>query len=382
MTMKNRKYASIALITLCLSMFCSISFAFYHTKYESLSHVKDHLCSSLTDNNCRFMQGMAVGSKYIYCAKINGDGWAKHLGRDGRALMKKNSIHVPGVTDNRELDDLDIGFEDTRCFIRRINIENGSSTWLKDADPNSGDDANYLGHANDMAVTSSTKSGHSTLFVATMQKGDHSLVKLDVNHSDRTFKKIGHYTITLNGKPKSISGIEITGRTDGNVNFLFKSGTHFYRGHVGVSQHDGTVRDFSDAFRVAVDGAKVKSLTVNAKHYNKQGFGVYKNRLYFPISGNVEAKGSNKGNKNVSIILVYDNINNASGTIQPSADSFRITSSMYPYEFELESCDVHKADGRLYFSANRAKKEGDENHDCIGYFIIKKGEAFNANTEK
>lgn len=264
-------------------------------------------------NGCNAMQGFAVGTTNVYSVKINDGG--------------------------------------TKAVLYRTNMSTGATTLMTNGD-DSTTYCTYLGHANDMTICSIDDVTH--LFVVTMNAGSLSLVKLKVVGT--TFYKVGSFTLKYNGANVSMSGVNITGKTSDTISFLFKSGKDFYRGAIGLTSNSGAI-NLTEAFHLNVEDAQVNGSTIsNSSSYVFQGFGYSNNKLYVPMTY-----------ENVSIVLVYENISTAAGTIYSSdALSFRITSSAYPDLFEIESCGI--ADGRLYFNCNRRTSSGDTAHDAVCYF--------------
>lgn len=265
-------------------------------------------------NSCYAAQGFAVGSTYTYSVKINSG--------------------------------------ETAAVIYRTRMSDGSTTLMTNGD-NGTSYATYLGHANDIALSSND--GNYYMFAVTMTAGSLSLVKL--KYVGTTYYKVGNYTIKYNGANKSMSGVAITSKDASNINFLFKTGRSFYRGSIGLTATSGTI-NVTSAFSLNIEDAQVNGKTVgNITSYSTQGIGYRSNTLYFPLTYN-----------NVSIVLVYRNISTASGTIKAASDlSFRITSSAYPDLFEIEGVGVANGD-RLWFSTNRRTAAGDTAHDGVHYF--------------
>ncbi|WP_244843854.1 hypothetical protein [Actinocatenispora sera] len=265
-------------------------------------------------NSCYAAEGFAVGSSYTYSVKINGD--------------------------------------ENKAVIYRTRMSDGTTTLMKNGD-NGTTYATYLGHANDVVLSSTD--GNYYMFVVTMKAGSTSVVKL--KYVSTTFYKVGSYTLQYDGANKSMSGVKITSKTASTINFLFKSGRTFYRGTLPRSATSGTIA-LSSAFSLDVVHAKVNGKTIdNISSYVNQGFGYDSNTVYFPMTY-----------ENVSIVLVYRNISTASGTIYSADDlSFRITSSAYPTLFEIESVGIG-AGSHLWFSTNRKNSSSDTAHDGVHYF--------------
>jgi hypothetical protein len=252
-------------------------------------------------NGCYVDEGFAVGSSYTYSVKINGD--------------------------------------ENKAVIYRTRMSDGTTTLMTNGD-NGSSYATYLGHANDVVLSSTD--GNFYMFVVTMKAGSTSVVKLQ--YVSTTYYKVGSYTLRYDGANASMSGVKITSKTASTINFLFKSGRTFYRGTLPRSATSGTI-DLSSAFDLDVVHAQVNGKTIaNITSYVNQGFGYDSNTVYFPMTYH-----------NVSIVLVYRNIATAAGTIRSADDlSFRITSSAYPTLFEIESVGIG-AGSHLWFSTNRKK---------------------------
>jgi hypothetical protein len=126
-----------------------------------------------------------------------------------------------------------------------------------------------------------------------------------------------------------------------------------------LTANSGTIT-LSYGFYINTESALVNGSTVSdIATYTNQGFGysAAKNRIYHPVT---------KGN--VSIVLVYNNISTASGTITADPNlSFRITSSAYSNLFEIEGCSIG-LNGRLWFNTNRRANPDDTASDGVHYF--------------
>ena len=265
-------------------------------------------------NGCAVSEGFAVGSSYTYSVKINGD--------------------------------------ETKADIYRTNMSDGSIALMTNGD-NGSSYVNYLGHANDVVLTSNA--GNYYMYIVTLKAGSASLVKL--KYVGTTYYKVGTYTIQSQGTNVAMSGVKIVSKTASAINFLFKSGHTFYRGSLGLTAASGTINlssgftlDVADAL---VNGSKVSGLD----SYTGQGFGYYDNAIYVPLTQD-----------NVSVVLVYRGISTASGTIHSASDlSFRVTSAAYPTLFEIESVGIG-AGNHLWFGTNRKTDSSDTSHDAVLYF--------------
>jgi len=266
-------------------------------------------------NSCYETQGFDAGSTYVYSAKVSSD--------------------------------------NTKAVIYRTAKSDGTTTLMTNGD-NGTTYATYLSHANDLTLSSIN--GGTYMFVTTMTTGSMSLVKLQ--YSGATYYKVGNYTLSYNGNNVSMSGIKKLSSDANNDYFLFKSGLTYYRGTVPKSSSSGTIT-LTAGFTINIVDALVNGSTVsNITSFIGQGIGYSSahDRLFVPLTLG-----------NVSIVLVYDDITTASGTITSNPNlSFRITSSTYSNLFEIESCAVE--DGKLYFNCNRRTDANDTAHDAVCYF--------------
>ena len=269
---------------------------------------------------CTADEGFAVGSTYTYSVKINS--------------------------------------AENKAVIYRTKMSDGTVTLMSNGDTDT-DYATYLGHANDVALMSN--GGDYYMYVVTMKAGSTSLVKLQ--YIGTTYYKVGSYTITSGGTAVAMSGLKIVKKDSSSAYFLFKSGTSFYRGSLGLTATGGSI-PVTSAFTLNTANAQVNGSTVaNIASFATQGIGYYDGSLYFVLTLD-----------NVSIVLVYDDIldiYNSSPVPPPVLDadstlSFRITSAAYPYKFEIEG--VGFASGAMWFSANRQTDSSDLSHDGVFYF--------------
>ena len=266
-------------------------------------------------NGCNATQGFDTGSAYAYSAKINGD--------------------------------------DTKAILYRTNKSTGATSLMTNGD-NGTTYATYLGHANDLTLSSIN--GGTYMFVVTMKSGSLSLVKLMYNGG--TYYKVGNYTLQRNGANVAMSAIKKVASDTNYDYFLFKSGLTFYWGSVSKTSNSGTI-SLSPGFTVntveaLVNGSKIS----NISSYVNQGFGysAANDRVFVVLTY-----------QNISVVLVYNNVNTATGTITSDPNlSFRITSSAYAALFEIESCAVE--DGKLWFNCNRKTDANDIAHDAVAYF--------------
>ncbi len=313
--MRRKNVFRILAVSLCvITILTTTAYAAYHNSYTKLATIPN-------GNGCNRYQGFTAGATYLYSAKINDD--------------------------------------ESKQVLYRTRQDDGTTVLMTNGD--TGETyTTYLGHANDIVTTNI--GGTNYLFIPTMKFGNECIVKL--SYSGTTYYKEGGFDVQYNGTGLRIGGIEILEKTDTTIEFLFfawpgdNTGVSFYRGTIGANDNSGVI-NVTHAFDINLTEAKVNGATIsNIAEYRHQGIG-YKigtDRLYVPLT-----------HENKSVILVYDNVSTASGTIYASEDlSFRITSSSFPTLFEIESVD--NANGKLWFNCNRKKTSTDISNDAICYF--------------
>lgn len=280
----------------------------YYNDYSTITTITDR-------NSCTAMQGLAVGSTYLYTVKI--------------------------LSDN------------TKAILAKTNKNTGTTTYLTNSTTGYSYFTN-LGHANGMCVA--TIDSKSNLFVVTMNKnGAYALVRLEVNGSKATVK--GQYK--LSGGITSASAISILESNSSTITFLFKVGKKFYKGSLSKTATSGTITT-TKVFTINIKNIIVNGVSVDASTYTHQGLGLYKNKIFVPLW--------NDEHSSQSIVAVYD-ISNMSGTLTSDPYlSFRITSSTYNGGFEIEDCGISSSDGKLYFNTNRWKSGIGTCYDGIHYF--------------
>lgn len=197
-------------VTMMITGTVNASAAYYYNTYSTVADIA-------TRSSCGAMQGMAVGSTWLYTVKIKSD--------NSQAILKKTNKNT-GATTN-------------------LTDSNGSSTY------------SYLNHANDMDVT--TIDGYSQLFVATMATGSNSLVRMKIDGSKAT--KEGSYTLMLNGAEKSVSGVAVEKTDADNVYLLLKSGATLYRATIPKTKKSGII-NITYAFKIDMSSVRVNGSNV------------------------------------------------------------------------------------------------------------------------
>ena len=330
----RKKIISVIATVLCAVMFFTLpcnaakTNAGYYSDLKKVANKK--ISTDIGTYNFTSMQGMAVGSKYAYTAKLpvnsNGD------------VIEDYATIVRTDTTN--------GNQTTLTFLGKQYVKG-------------------LGHANDMCVTSIDNK--STLFISASNSANTkeiNLIKMPVTGS--TILKNGYFKVKYNNKPIRISGLTILNKNSDTITFLFKNGNNIYTGSIGTHVGSGTI-NVKKVFTINTSSVTINGKTENFSNYSNQGFSYYNNKLYVALSGN----GSNS---NKSVMLVYNNIgtyienNTTSETVYASNDiSFKITSKTYSNLFEIESCGICSGDGKLYFNTNRRKTASSSDWDGVHY---------------
>lgn len=279
--------------------------------YQTYAEVDPNIASP---EGCTGMQAFGMGDDYCYCVKVN----------TGKL---------------------------TKAILYRTSLSDGSTVLMTNGDDGT-DYCTYLSHANDMVLCSID--GQDYLFIVTMLENEWSLVKL--RYEDTTYYKAGNYSVQLGSITKSMSGVKILGMDDNAIQFLFKSGKTYYTGTLPLDTNDGVIQ-VEQSFVLDISSALVGGQVIpNISQFANQGFEYYNDTIFHPLT---------KGN--TSVVLVYRNISQASGTIYADPElSFQIVSTEYEKLFEIEGVG-HAPDGKLYFNTNRAKTDGTQ-ADGIHYF--------------
>jgi hypothetical protein len=291
-----------------LALPLSAAQAAYYNTYTDIASTPDTSC-------CTGVQGFAAGATYLYSIK-----------------------------NHTNFDDLSVIYRVNKTTGERVLMTNGTNNTSTNP---------WLGHANDMTIVDIDGQHH--MFIVTMNASGAQLVNL--RYDGTTYYNAGSYQLRLNGSVAAPSGINRVSVTSTTITFMFKSGRTVYNGSLPLRAASGTI-DLTKAFDLQVDGALVNGATVpDLATFANQGFfyDAPKKVLYYPLT---------KDNR--SIVLVYRNVSaTTTGTAPAASDlSFRITSSAYSTNFEIEGVGV--SDGKLYFSTNRANASG--GHDGVHVF--------------
>lgn len=330
------------------------SLAYSYSGYKSYTSSDISLFKTVPNKTiggltCSAMQGMNVGTTYIYTIKIHKD--------------------------------------EERASIMRTNASTGEQvemSYYSSLSATSASNCTTLGHANDVTVVTVTENGNSVnyMYVATGIAGK-TVARLKISGTNLYFT--GYFkTVNSSGSAFTISSIRGIRRTGGYLYFLVKSGMNFYsfrvtEGATGGSASSPTsvtcYKVFSIDTRNAVYALSNSSYGTidNVETWINQGFGYNSDTssIYVPLyKSNMDGSSSND-----NVILVYDvsalltttllNSNtDYSNLLFPCTLTFRIQDTSQTL-FEIESCGFRTSQGttgdlKLYFNtnANSASKEG------------------------
>jgi hypothetical protein len=238
--------------------------------------------------------------------------------------------------------------------IARIHKDTGATTYMTNSATGS-KYFTYLGHANDLDIVNVGGSG--AMFVTTCSPGSNSLVRL--NMSGTTLKKYGSYNVTYNGTQVSYGGVSIVHVDSQYVTLMFKTGSSFFTGKVGVNQTSGTIV-LTKLFNINKTDVDFGGVSRDLSAWIDQGFEYYDNKIFVPLTGNHVTETID-----TSVIAVY-NVEGASGTIKNDPTySFWLESSDYPGLFEIESLAFCPYDSKLYFATNSRLSSSYTNYDAV-----------------
>ena len=330
------------------------SLAYSYSGYKSYTSSDISLFKTVPNKTigglaCTAMQGMNVGTTYIYTVKIHKD--------------------------------------EQRASIIRTNSNTGEQvemSYYSSLSATSASNCTTLGHANDLTVVSVTENGSSVnyMYVATGISGK-TVARLKISGTKLYFT--GYFkTVNSSGNAFIVSSIRGIRRTGGYLYFLVKSGMSFYTFRVAEGAKGGSAsaptsvtcyKAFSIDTRNAVYALSSSSYGTldNVETWINQGFGYSSDQsaIYVPLyKSNMDGSSSND-----NVILVYDvsglltttllNSNtDYSRLLFPCTLTFRIKDTSQTL-FEIESCGFRTSQGttgdlKMYFNTNAssASKEG------------------------
>ena len=274
--------------------------------YTTLSEVKEN-------NKCYSTQGMAVSDNYVYSAQI--------------------------------------GDEDARSVIYRVNKTTGETILMKDGSTNLTYFTNTK-HTNCMDIA--VVNGVEYLCVLT----DYKIALFAI--SGTTLNYYGEYNHTRNGSSAHLSALSVYQVSGTTVTLLTKSGRTVYKGSVDISKKSGNLA-VSNFCKLDVSKVLVNGKVTDFSAFVNQGMCYKDGYLFVPITGNEDDSTINQ-----SLILGYDlskayNFN----TVQPDPDKiFHVVSYKYKGLFEIEDVDIDK-NGQMYFNTNSRVSSTDTKHDGV-----------------
>ena len=315
--MKSTMKRAIAVVMLVAVLLSNVSLAsavtsdwVFYGDYTDVTTLKNY------SGTYPGMQGLAVGSQYLYAIKINSN--------------------------------------DTLATIAMVDKDTGATTWLKDSSDGSVVFSGF-DHANDMAVWGIDGSSH--LFIATTKQGAEAIWRLERDGSYLT--RVTSYHLQCNGEDICATAMDVMKvDSSGYIHFITKWGQDIYTGKVHKDTMNATVA-MTKICTISKDMAYIKGEKLDLSDWVNQGFGYYDNTLFVPLSGPDNALHR-------SVVLVYNLDNVPQGaTIYPTDYlNFRITSGAYSALFEIESVDICSADGKMYYNPTDTDvwvSNGDEN---------------------
>ncbi len=292
---------------------------------------------------CTLMQGMYVGTTYVYTAKTNDRG--------------------------------------TRCVFTRTTIKTGAQV-VMEYYPSLESDATAscgtVGYANDFVIRSVAENGVSSnyMYVATA-KTTVSISRLKVSGEKLYFTGC-FSTVDTDGNFVSFSSLKWVCTTEGYHYFLLKTGKEFYIAKISALSTGGTVNSpeeitcyklFTIDEKNALFATNVSELStkVGIEEWIDNGF------EYDPVNNIIYVPLVNQNNPSQSAILTYnlenvlssqllDDETDKETLVFPSKLSFLVNDSSE--NFEIESCGFRTGQGtagdlQLYFNVNSTDaKEG------------------------
>ena len=305
-------------MAVCFVLLMTLALPVQHIQAAGTVYTDSTTLAMIYDqSDCYSMQGFGIYGSYLYCVKAN-------TTSNGNACVAR--IH-----------------KDTGATTYMTNSATGTKYFT------------YLGHANDLDIVNVGGSG--AMFVTTGSPGSGSLVRMTV--SGTTLKKYGSYNVTYNGSQVSYGGVSVVHVDSQYVTLMFKTGSSFFTGKVGVNQTSGTIV-LTKLFNINKTDINFGGVSRDLSAWFDQGFEYYDNKVFVPLTGNhvVETIAT-------SAIAVY-NIEGASGTIKNDPTySFWLESSDYPGLFEIEGLALCAYDGKMYFATNSRLSSSATNYDAV-----------------
>lgn len=307
---------------------------------------------SVNGTSCPAMQGMNVGTTYIYTVK--GDG---------------NDVYSSVVRTNANT-----GEQITMQYYSSLTATTASY-------------CNTISHGNEIVVCGSTQNGETVhhMFAATTDIGT-AITRLKISGTGLYFT--GYFDlVTVSGTSTNAAAIRLIKTSGGYHYFLIKRGSTFYYCKIAVDDNGGTKSSpkkvtiyklFTIDTRNAVFATSNSAYSTcdNVESWTTQGFAYSKTEgvVYVPMWD-----GFN--DQSVSIIITY-NVNDVitderlaedketSTLVYPTVTSFLLIDQSET-KFEIESCDFRTGQGtdgdlKLYFN-NNATNSANEGIYAINY---------------
>ena len=291
--------------------------------------------------NCTSMQGMNVGTTYIYTAKRNSN--------------------------------------DTYCTIARTTASTGAITFMNyysSTSATSSSGCNTAGHANDLLVV--TTDNVNYMLAATGITGK-SMSMMKISGTNLYFT--GYFdTVNTNGSSISVSSVRQYKHTGGYYYLLIKNGETFYYCKIADTDFGGTASNPSKItcyklFTIDKRNAIFAKSNSSAGTYANMETWVNQGFTYNPVEKTIYVPmfKPTTGNLDTNVILTYyvgdvltdarmDFATNKTDLVVPTKTSFWLEASDYSsscYVLEVESVGFRTGQGtdgdlRMYINANAA----------------------------
>lgn len=315
--------------------YSSSGYTTHTSKGTKLALVKDKTVNGI---KCSGMQGMNVGTTYIYTAKIEST-------------------------------------NDSAVAIYRTHAEKGTQvvmSYYSSLTATKPSTCTTLAHANELTVVTRTENGKSVNYMYAItcgKNGTPSLARLKIDGTKLYFTGYFQFMSTKNNKIYG-GGVRGVRHANGYFYFLVKSGMSFYSCRIPDGANGGTKNnatavtcyrlfDIDTRNAMFVSSSKQVSRIEGIENWINQGFGYSSDQkaIYVPIFNG----------KNDNVILIYDvsdyvtpkRLDSKTETrkpLFPSVETLRITDKSLDL-FEIESCGFRTGQGttgdrRMYFNTN------------------------------
>ncbi len=312
------------------------------TYTQSDMTLKHSISNTTVTNNtfCHIMQGIHVGTNYIYTSKTDDNG--------------------------------------KYCIFTRTNIVSGDQTVMKCFD--SEDDTShliystYVGYGSGITVRSVAEGGASkTYMYVSTGKAPYSLVRMNVV-GDSLYLTGCFDTVTTSGKSIYFSSVKWAMTEGGYHYFLLKKKDEVYFAKIPLSANGGSVEapekitcyklftfDCKNALFAESDGTTKTISGIESWTHNGFEYDTVNKFLYVCLFNNGYNRQSAIITYNLSSVLENGlSESDSTAVIHPAKLSFLVTDSKE--YFEIEGCGIRTGQGtagdlKLYFSAN---SEGDK----------------------